>query len=63
MTMAVAASLATPASSQQAITLHGAVQFNDDHAFNVAPQVRGAGKIPLTASPSTSYCIATASSG
>src|SRR5258705_10977051 len=35
MTMAaVAASLATPASSQQAITLHGAVQFNDDHAFN-----------------------------
>jgi TRAP-type transport system periplasmic protein len=31
---AMAASLATPASSQQAITLHGAVQFNDDHAFN-----------------------------
>jgi TRAP-type transport system periplasmic protein len=23
-----------PAASQQAITLHGAVQFNDDHAFN-----------------------------
>src|SRR3954447_17415424 len=23
-----------PASAQQAITLHGAVQFNDDHAFN-----------------------------
>jgi TRAP-type C4-dicarboxylate transport system substrate-binding protein len=33
---AVAASAATPASSQQAITLHGAVQFNDDHAFNRA---------------------------
>src|SRR5262245_6841395 len=31
---AMAASLTTPASSQQAITLHGAVQFNDDHAFN-----------------------------
>src|SRR3954447_3376658 len=25
-----------PASAQQAITLHGAVQFNDDHAFNKA---------------------------
>ena len=25
-----------PAQSQQAITLHGAVQFNDDHAFNKA---------------------------
>jgi TRAP-type transport system periplasmic protein len=35
MTMgAMAASVATPASSQQVITLHGAVQFNDDHAFN-----------------------------
>jgi TRAP-type transport system periplasmic protein len=27
---------AAPASAQQAITLHGAVQFNDDHAFNKA---------------------------
>src|SRR5947208_15571012 len=26
--------IATPAGAQQAITLHGAVQFNDDHAFN-----------------------------
>ena len=25
-----------PAGAQQAITLHGAVQFNDDHAFNKA---------------------------
>ena len=33
---AVALSIATPASSQQAVTLHGAVQFNDDHAFNKA---------------------------
>src|SRR5258705_5542910 len=31
---AIPASLVTPASSHQAITLHGAVQFNDDHAFN-----------------------------
>src|SRR5712692_1099416 len=28
--------IATPAPAQQAITLHGAVQFNDDHAFNKA---------------------------
>ena len=28
------AAVMTPAASQQAITLHGAVQFNDDHAFN-----------------------------
>lgn len=27
---------ATPAKAQDAITLHGAVQFNDDHAFNKA---------------------------
>jgi len=27
---------ATPAAAQPAITLHGAVQFNDDHAFNKA---------------------------
>ena len=35
---AVAAiSLSSPsAHAQQAITLHGAVQFNDDHAFNKA---------------------------
>jgi len=31
---AAAASIASPAVSQHAITLHGAVQFNDDHAFN-----------------------------
>lgn len=31
---AVAAAFSTPALAQQAITLHGAVQFNDDHAFN-----------------------------
>ena len=29
------ASLARPAAAQ-AVTLHGAVQFNDDHAFNRA---------------------------
>src|SRR5712692_1522020 len=34
---AIAATMiATPAAAQQAITLHGAVQFNDDHAFNKA---------------------------
>jgi tripartite ATP-independent transporter DctP family solute receptor len=35
--VAVAASqITTPARTQQVITLHGAVQFNDDHAFNKA---------------------------
>jgi len=34
--MMALASAATPAMAQQAITLHGAVQFNDDHAFNKA---------------------------
>jgi TRAP-type transport system periplasmic protein len=33
---AIAAIFGTPAGAQQAITLHGAVQFNDDHAFNKA---------------------------
>src|SRR5215208_7725271 len=33
---AVVSVLAAPAGAQQAITLHGAVQFNDDHAFNKA---------------------------
>src|SRR5712692_6338083 len=33
---AIAATMAAPAGAQQAITLHGAVQFNDDHAFNKA---------------------------
>ncbi len=28
--------LIAPAGAQQAMTLHGAVQFNDDHAFNKA---------------------------
>jgi TRAP-type transport system periplasmic protein len=32
----VALTCASPARAQQAITLHGAVQFNDDHAFNKA---------------------------
>jgi len=31
---AFASAFSAPAFSQQAITLHGAVQFNDDHAFN-----------------------------
>jgi tripartite ATP-independent transporter DctP family solute receptor len=35
-TAAVVSVVAAPASAQQAITLHGAVQFNDDHAFNKA---------------------------
>src|SRR5829696_7262818 len=35
-TAAVVSVLAAPAGAQQAITLHGAVQFNDDHAFNKA---------------------------
>src|SRR5256714_11523246 len=30
------ATTASPARAQDAITLHGAVQFNDDHAFNKA---------------------------
>src|SRR6266545_596666 len=33
-TAIVASAIVTPASTQQAVTLHGAVQFNDDHAFN-----------------------------
>ncbi|HEX3136112.1 MAG TPA: C4-dicarboxylate ABC transporter substrate-binding protein, partial [Casimicrobiaceae bacterium] len=33
---ACALALSFSASAQQAITLHGAVQFNDDHAFNRA---------------------------
>src|SRR5215510_12640249 len=35
-TTAIVCGLAAPAGAQQAITLHGAVQFNDDHAFNKA---------------------------
>src|SRR6187549_3072543 len=34
--VSAAASLAPLAASAQVITLHGAVQFNDDHAFNKA---------------------------
>src|SRR5437870_11615165 len=33
---ALATAIAIPAYAQQPITLHGAVQFNDDHAFNKA---------------------------
>jgi TRAP-type transport system periplasmic protein len=33
-TAVTASTIALPASSQQTVTLHGAVQFNDDHAFN-----------------------------
>src|SRR5262245_47515965 len=33
---AAASVMAQSAHAQQAITLHGAVQFNDDHAFNKA---------------------------
>ena len=33
-TAVAASAIAVPASSQQTVTLHGAVQFNDDHAFN-----------------------------
>jgi tripartite ATP-independent transporter DctP family solute receptor len=33
---AIVCALATTAGAQQVITLHGAVQFNDDHAFNKA---------------------------
>lgn len=32
--VAIGVAWAVPAKAQQAITLHGAVQFNDDHAFN-----------------------------
>ena len=34
--VAAAAAIALPVAAQQPITLHGAVQFNDDHAFNRA---------------------------
>ena len=34
--VAVVSAFASPASAQQAITLNGAVQFNDDHAFTKA---------------------------
>ena len=44
-TFAVISFAAPSANAQQAVTLHGAVQFNDDHAFNkIAAQVRGAGQ-------------------
>ena len=33
---ALAFAIASTAFAQQPITLHGAVQFNDDHAFNRA---------------------------
>src|SRR5947208_14722568 len=33
--MAISA-IASPARAQDTVTLHGAVQFNDDHAFNKA---------------------------
>src|SRR5664279_6427892 len=33
---ALGLTLALPAAAQQPITLHGAVQFNDDHPFNKA---------------------------
>src|SRR5438128_12057064 len=35
-TIAVASTIIPSARAQQAVTLHGAVQFNDDHAFNKA---------------------------
>jgi TRAP-type C4-dicarboxylate transport system substrate-binding protein len=35
-TIAVASTVIPSAHAQQAVTLHGAVQFNDDHAFNKA---------------------------
>jgi len=36
VTIAVASTVVPSARAQQAVTLHGAVQFNDDHAFNKA---------------------------
>src|SRR5262249_20459049 len=35
-TVAAVSALAPSARAQEAVTLHGAVQFNDDHAFNKA---------------------------
>jgi TRAP-type C4-dicarboxylate transport system substrate-binding protein len=34
--IAVVSAIAPAARAQEAVTLHGAVQFNDDHAFNKA---------------------------
>ena len=34
--IAAVVALAPSARAQEAVTLHGAVQFNDDHAFNKA---------------------------
>ena len=34
--IAVVSALAPAARAQEAVTLHGAVQFNDEHAFNKA---------------------------
>ncbi|HKA81462.1 MAG TPA: hypothetical protein VKD43_15590, partial [Xanthobacteraceae bacterium] len=33
-TFAVVSAIGPSVNAQQAVTLHGAVQFNDDHAFN-----------------------------
>ncbi len=50
--------------AQQPITLHGAVQFSDDHPFNKALlRVPGAHRPSITASRSTSSSTATASWG
>ena len=36
---AAAVALALPAAAQQAITLHGASQFSDEHAFTKAMEI------------------------
>ena len=55
--------LSMAAAAQQAITLHGAVQFNDDHAFNKALIKFQELPSSTTASRSISSSTATASWG
>jgi len=52
----LAATFSLTAQAQQAITLHGASQFGDDHAFTKTMVSRS-----ITASRSTSCCTKTAS--
>ena len=61
--IAAVSSIAPSSHAQQAVTLHGAVQFNDEHAFNKALLKFEELVKATTASRSTSCSIATASWG
>src|SRR5262245_714483 len=61
--VAAVSAIAPSTRAQEAVTLHGAVQFNDDHAFNKALLRFEQLVKHITASRSTSCSTATASSG